>query len=125
MFWESWKNVNFQRMEIKGKVVQVLPIESGTSKSGNQWQKAALVVETAENPKYPKKVKISNMKNAETFAQIAVGEDVCFKSEVESREYNGRWFTEVSCWSWEVLRAVPPQAPIPQQAQQGTDPLPF
>lgn len=114
-------------MEIKGKVLQVLPIESGTSRTGNQWQKAALIVETAENPKYPKKLKIANMKNAEAFAQIAVGEEVVFKAEAESREYNGRWFTEVSCWSWEILRAATQQEtqPTTPQTPQETDKLPF
>ena len=49
-------------MEIKAKVLQSLPMEGGTSKSGNAWQKASLIVETTENPQYPKKIKISNMK---------------------------------------------------------------
>ena len=42
-------------MEIKAKVLQSLPMEGGTSKSGNAWQKASLIVETTENPQYPKK----------------------------------------------------------------------
>lgn len=114
-------------MEIKGKVLQVLPMESGTSRNGNQWQKAALIVETTENPKYPKKLKIATMKNAETFAQIAVGEEAVFKAEAESREYNGRWYTEVSCWSWEILRAVTQQEtqPTTPQTPQETEQLPF
>lgn len=96
-------------MDIKGKVIQVLPMEGGTSKSGNQWSKASLIVETTENPQYPKKVKISNMKNADAFSKIAIGSEVTFKVEIESREYNGRWYTEVNCWGWD--------APQVQQAQ--------
>ena len=102
-------------MEIKGKVIQVLPMEGGTSKNGNAWQKASLVVEVAENPQYPKKVKISNMRNAGAFAVIPVGTEVTFRVEVESREFNGRWYTEVSCWKWEAAQSAPP-SPAPQAA---------
>lgn len=105
-------------MEIKAKVVQVLPMEGGTSKSGNAWSKASLIVETAENPQYPKKIKISNMKNAEAFSKIAIGTEASFKVEVESREYNGRWYTEVNCWGWDVATPTWPIAqPTPQQPQ--------
>lgn len=119
-------------MEIKAKVVQVLPMEGGTSKSGNAWSKASLIVETAENPQYPKKIKISNIKNAEAFSKIAIGTEVSFKVEVESREYNGRWYTEVNCWGWDVHQSTPTQqTPVqPVQNPQApdtppTDDLPF
>lgn len=105
-------------MEIKGKVVQVLPMEGGTSKSGNAWSKASLIVEVAENPQYPKKIKISNMKNADAFSKLAIGSEVAFKVEIESREFNGRWYTEVNCWGWDVHQATPTQQPAPQPAPQ-------
>ncbi len=98
-------------MEIKGKVVQVLPKEGGTSKSGNQWSRASLIVEVAENPQYPKKIIISNMKNADAFSKIAIGSEVTFKVEIKSREFNGRWYTEVSCWGWDVLQGAQQTAP--------------
>ncbi len=103
-------------MNIKGKVLQVLPIENGTSRNGNQWNKASLIVEVAENPQYPKKIKISNMKSANAFSKLAVGSEVTFKVEIESREYNGRWYTEINCWGWDVSQV--PQAPTQQPAQQ-------
>lgn len=130
-------------MNIKGKVVQVLTVESGTSKSGDQWSKASLIVETTENPQYPKTIKISNMKNAEAFSKIAVGSEVIFKVEIESREFNGRWYTEVNCWGWDTPQSAHPgpqqpaqqseylrtmRHPIPQQqpaAQDQADNLPF
>lgn len=105
-------------MEIKGKVVQVLPMEGGTSRNGNQWSKASLIVEVAENPQYPKKIKISNMKNADAFSKLAIGSEVAFKVEIESREFNGRWYAEVNCWGWDVHQATPTQQPAPQPAPQ-------
>ena len=56
-------------MEFQGIVKQVLPLESGVSKSGNQWSKASVVFDVTTNPQYPKLVKVSNMKKADVFAK--------------------------------------------------------
>lgn len=87
-------------MEIKGKVVYNLGIQSGVSKSGKEWKKASLVVEIPSQ--YPKNVALDNMKRADEFAALEVGTEGTFQIEVESREYNGRWYTSVSCWNWAV-----------------------
>lgn len=108
-------------MEIQAKVVSVLPMEGGTSKSGNQWSKASLIVETLDQ--YPRQIKISNMKNADAFSKIVIGTEATFKVDIESREYNSRWYTEVSCWNWDVAQ---PQNNQPQNNQpQADSDLPF
>lgn len=117
-------------MEITGKCIVALQIESGTSKSGNTWQKRNFVIETAGQ--YPKKVclqlfgdKVNDCPN--------VGEEVKVSFDAESREWNGRWFTQLNAWKVERQGAQPaPQQPVYQQAQpqssaptQGADDLPF
>lgn len=90
-------------MEIKGTVIKVLPIESGVSKSTNkEWKRATIVVQYGEG-QYPKNVAVSNMKNAEEFASLKEGEVVNLHIDVDSREFNGRWYTSVNCWKWESL----------------------
>lgn len=102
-------------MEIKGKVVANLGLQKGTSKAGKEWAKSTVVIEYGDQ--YPKKIALDNMKNAEEFAKLAVGTEGVFHIEVESREFNERWYTSVNCWKWEVatLTQQPQQAP----AQQG------
>ena len=104
-------------MEIKGKVVAVLPMESGTSKAGNAWSKASIIIETTDNPQSPKKVKLSNMKKAEEFARLAVGTEAVFSIEIDSHEYNQRWYTEVICWRWDIPQTI--TAAMPQAQPQG------
>ena len=99
-------------MEIKGKVVANLGLQKGTSKSGKEWAKSTVVIEYGDQ--YPKKIALDNLKNAEEFAKLAVGTEGVFHIEVESREFNGRWYTSASCWKWETTQQ-PQQAP----AQQG------
>lgn len=96
-------------MEIKGKVVANLGVQIGTSKAGKEWAKATVVIEYGDQ--YPKKIALDNMKNADSFGALAVGTEGTFNIEVESREFNGRWYTSVNCWKWET--AQPQLSPTP------------
>lgn len=96
-------------LAIKGKVVANLGVQKGTSKAGKDWSKATVVIET--EGQYPKKVALDNMKNADNFAALTIGTVGTFHIEVESREFNGRWFTSVNCWKWETEQAQPAPAP--------------
>ena len=94
------RNQNTLMMEIKGKIIQNLGIQSGTSKAGKAWSKASILIET--EGQYPKKVVLDNLKNAEEFAKLAVGSIGTFHVEISSNEFNGRWYTSVMCWKWEL-----------------------
>lgn len=98
-------------MNISGKVVQVLPIQSGTSKAGNPWQKQEFVLE--QGGQYPRKVCISLF--GDNVAKIPqVGQDVMVSVDIDSREFNGRWYTEIKAWNI-VQTGAQPAAPAPQQ----------
>lgn len=100
-------------LTIKGKVVSNLGVQKGTSKAGKDWSKTTLIVEYGDS-QYPKRVALDNLKNAEEFAKLAVGTEGVFHIEVESREFNERWYTSVNCWKWETT-----QQPQTAPAQQG------
>ena len=98
-------------MNISGKVVQVLPIQTGTSKAGKQWQKQEFVLE--QGGQYPRKVCISLF--GDNVAKIPqVGQDVMVSVDIDSREFNGRWYTEIKAWNI-VQTGAQPAAPAPQQ----------
>lgn len=98
-------------MNISGKVVQVLPIQSGTSKAGNPWQKQEFVLE--QGGQYPRKVCISLF--GDNVAKIPqVGQDVMVSVDIDSREFNGRWYTEIKAWNI-VQTGAQQAAPAPQQ----------
>lgn len=109
------RHQNKFNMEIKGKVIQALPIEGGTSNAGNPWQKREFVIETPGQ--YPKKIcfllfgdKVNECPQ--------VGETVKVSFDIESREWNTRWFTNLNAWKIERQAAPNPYAPNPQQAPQ-------
>ena len=86
-------------MEIKGKIIQVLPLQSGTSKVGNPWKKQEYVLETQDQ--YPRKVKFDFFGDRVDQFPLAIGDTVTVSFDLESREFNGRWYTDVRAWKAE------------------------
>jgi hypothetical protein len=82
-------------MEITGKVIQLLPLQSGEGRNG-PWKKQEFILETAGQ--YPKKVCLTTW--GDKIEQFALKENevVTASIELESREYNGRWYTDVKAW---------------------------
>lgn len=105
-------------MQIEGTIIQVLPLEQGVGKtSGNPWSKGTIIVEIGSGTQYPKKVAISNMKKAEELIALPIGSQYTFDIDVESHEYNGRWFTSVSTFRWSPIGTQQAQAPQPVYTQ--------
>lgn len=101
---------------IIGRVIAILPKVSGTSANGKEWSRATIVIEQPNNDsKFTRKVVLSNLRNADEFGALEVGTMAKFYVDIESREYNGRWYTDVTCWKWEVTGA---EAQQPQEAPQ-------
>lgn len=88
-------------MEIKGRVIQVLDTVTGMGKNG-EWKKTGFVIETSGE--YTKKVCLS-LFNKDLLARVGQTVEVSF--EPESREYNGRWYTECKAWKVQVLEDTP------------------
>lgn len=106
-------------VELTGKITHVLEEKSGTSSRG-PWRKQEYVIETPGD--YPKQVCF--MVWGDKIDQFAIkeGEPVTVHVDLESREYNGRWYTDVKAWRVDRAEAgatdsaptpPPPDAPPP------------
>jgi hypothetical protein len=99
-------------MEIIGKIIHALPEVSGTSKAGNQWKKREYVLETQET--YPKNVHFDFFGERADQFPLNVGDVIKLSFDIESREYNGRWYTSIRGWKAEpatATTAAPAQQP--------------
>lgn len=90
-------------MEITGKIILALPEISGTSKAGNAWKKREYVLETQEQ--YPKKVHFDFFGERADQYPLSIGDIVKLSFDIESREYNGRWFTSIRGWKADKVDA--------------------
>lgn len=117
-------------MEIIGNLLMMLPMQGGVSQqSGNQWQKATFIIgQSPNNPNNlnPRKVCITTM-NANVIAslqQFPVGTPLKVAVIVESREYNGRWYTDVIAVKVEQFLPQQQGAAVPQQQGAGAASVP-
>ncbi len=94
-------------LEITGKISQILPLETGESKNG-QWKKQFFILDFMDG-NYPKKVCISAWGDkTDSLRNLLPGSDVKVSFNVDSREYNGRWYTDVKAWRIEAAGATAP-----------------
>lgn len=108
-------------MEVTGKVIKVMPMQSGMGKNG-EWRKQEFVIETPGT--YPKKIALTvwNERTADLQA-LALGQEVKAYVDIESREYNERWYTDVKAWKIEkVITGAINATPGSNESHQASSP---
>jgi len=100
-------------MDVVGKIIQVLPAQEGIGKNGNPWKVQPYVLETLDQ--YPRKV------HFEVFGEDRIKQNPCdvdqlvtVSFDIESREFNGRWYTSIRAWriqQGDMTQAVPGATP--------------
>lgn len=82
-------------LAITGTVTQILPEQSGEGRNG-PWRKQEFILET--EGKFPKPVCVVIWgDNIESFG-LKEGETLTAHIDLQSREFNGRWYTDVKAW---------------------------
>lgn len=89
-------------MDIKGTCIQLLPMQSGQSAKGT-WKKLEFVIETADQ--YPKKICFTLFGDKVDNNPVAEGDQLNVFFDVESREFNGKWYTNLNAWKVERMGA--------------------
>jgi hypothetical protein len=82
-------------LEISGKIIELLALKSGQSANG-EWRKQEYVLEI--DGQYPKKICFMAWGDKIDQFNIQQGETIEVSIDLESREYNGRWYTDVKAW---------------------------
>lgn len=106
---------------INGKITNALPPRRGTSKAGNEWVSQDFVIEIENEEKIcfnvfgEDKIKESGLR---------VGAVASVTCKVESKEWNGKWFTSVSCVNCIVQGGAQPK-PSQPRPHTSTQPVDF
>lgn len=128
-------------MELQGKVIAALEKRSGVSARG-EWEAQDFVIETLDA--YPRKM-VFRVFGSDRLARfnIQLGQVVNVSFDIDAREYQGRWYTDIRAFDVRQVdlnavqpaaaaaptQAAPEQAPFPPQnaapAEEQADDLPF
>ena len=114
-------------MEVVGKIIQVLPAQEGVGRNGNPWKVQPYVLETLDQ--YPRKV------HFEVFGEDRIKQNPCdldqlvtVSFDIESREFNGRWYTSIRAWriqQGDTTQAAAGAQPATQPAPAATTQAPI
>ena len=86
-------------MQLTAKLIQLLPIQTGSGKNG-EWKKQDVILETVGQ--YPKKICISIWGDKINESQLIIGNNLKIEFDIESREFNSKWYTDVKAWKIEL-----------------------
>lgn len=92
--------------------MEILPPVSGQSARGT-WERQTVVFEQP-NKQYGKELAVTFMNKAQEVANLRVGESYLVSFDIESRNYQGRWYTDVRAWRVQPLQpATAPATEMP------------
>ncbi len=104
-----------ENIVLEGKLFKVLDAQTGVSTRGD-WKKQDFVIETTEQ--YPKKVCITCWgEKVDELQKLKVNDSIKVSVNIESREYNSRWYTDIKAWRFETAASA---APVPPTINNAT-----
>ena len=112
-------------MEFRGKIIEILPLKSGKSKTtGNEWKAQEYVIEDSNSGQYPRRM-CFEVFGADRIAQFNIqkDEELTVSFDIDARQWQDRWFNSIRAWKVERNAAAPTQytnAPVPPPAMDPT-----
>lgn len=108
-------------MEFEGTVYKILPLQRGTSARG-EWQRQDVVFDVPDG-NFSRKVCVTFFNRESDTAKLREGAAYIVSVNIESREYNGRWYTDIRAWRLQPKEAQQPTAaPMPDMPPIGEEP---
>ena len=111
-------------MELKGRVVRVLPTASGVSQTGNQWRKQEFIFGYYENPSdiYERNVKLDLMNDRIDKYKLEAGDEIKVRIALSCREYpqgSGKYFNDIRTGDITIIKKA--NQGVQQPAQEAND----
>lgn len=96
-------------MKIIGKLNQRLDVQSGETERG-MWFRGGMVLVSLDGQQRPMAFVVNGRDSTDRLAQIPIGSTIQCDYSIESREFNGKWYTDLRAYNIEVLTSSKPTA---------------
>jgi hypothetical protein len=103
-------------LTVNGKIVNILNVESGTSKAGKEWKKQSFVIDTGDQYNPNVCFSLFGDDKIAMVASYSVGQDVEVSFNLSSREFNGKWYHNIDAWKIGAQGAGAPAGAAPAPA---------
>ncbi|MDR0873326.1 MAG: DUF3127 domain-containing protein [Prevotellaceae bacterium] len=97
-------------MELRGKIIAVLPLQSGEGRNG-LWRKQDYVLEHNTESQYPKRMSFNLWGEKIDQFKIQEGQWLKVDFDIDCREFQGRWFNDIRAWRVETISSEMPANP--------------
>ncbi len=86
-------------LQLEGTVKEIHPLQEGEGRNG-RWKKQTFILETSTG-QYPRHVCVMVWGDRIDQFNLKTDDRIVASIDIESREYNGRWYTDVKAWKVE------------------------
>ncbi len=116
-------------LTVKGKIANILEVESGTSKAGKEWKKQGFVVDTGAQFNPLVCFSLFGDDKINMLRDFGPGQEVEVGFNISSIQFNGKWYHNIDAWKITTATNASPQASAPapsiDEAPAEDDDLPF
>ena len=106
-------------MEFEGVVYKIMPVTKGTSARGD-WQRQEVIFELPQE--FSRKICVIFFNKESEVARLREGMTCTVSVNIESREFNGKWYTDVRAWRVQPKEETPAAPPMPDMPPFGDEP---
>lgn len=92
------EKIKISNMEIKGKIIDVLPLREGTNSKGKQWQSQNYVLETEDEHPQRCLFEVFGDENIRKY-DLQKGDRVTVKYDTAAKQYKDTWFGTNRAWN--------------------------
>lgn len=111
-------------MELKGKLVKKLSVETGTSKAGKEWSKQTIVINNGDQYNPETAISFFGDDKVKILENFKDGADVSVGVNISSKEFNGKWYNQIDGWRISAGDKAPNPA-LNSSDNDSQDDLPF
>ena len=111
-------------MELKNvKLKAKLEPQSGVGQqSGKEWVKQTVILEETDS-KYPKTIALTAWGSVQSdIDKVAIGTEMDCEIKVESREYNGKWYTDAIMLGFYYKEGAKQYVPVNKEPMRTVEP---
>jgi hypothetical protein len=92
-------------MRVQGIILEIFDVQEGTSSSGSTWKKTNFLVDNGEKYNNLFYFEIFKAEKVDNFIKYnKVGDSVAVEFNVNTKEYQGKYYTSLSAWRVEALK---------------------
>ena len=109
-------------MEFEGTVYRILPVTKGTSARGD-WQRQDVIFDYSDGGNFTRKMCVTFFNRPDDVAKLREGSRYQVSVNIDAREYNGRWFTDIRAWRLQPVEVAPAPEAAPMPSMPDLPPL--